>query len=98
MIHQLSERIRNALNKRHNYRACFLNEQGILTAHGQRVFKDLANYTDAYRSTIKMRPDGGGIDPIAMGIAEGRRQVCLRLLAMLKLPDEEVLKAMEQET
>lgn len=90
------KRIAAILSKRYNYRGCFMSENGQLTAQAQFVMRDLANYCDAYRTTMKTGPNG--VDPYASGVAEGRRQVWLRMQSMLRLPDDEVLRAMEQNT
>ena len=96
MIRQaITQRLSALLSRRYHYRGCFLNEQGQTTPQGIAVLKDLARYCDAYRTTMKTGPSG--IDPHASAVAEGRRQVWLRLQAMLRLPDEEILRSMENE-
>lgn len=57
--------------------------------------RDLARFTGAYRTTFHLSPVTRQGDPLAMARAEGRREVFLRLQAMLRLPDEEFLKSIE---
>ncbi len=88
VFHSLSERARRILNKRLSYRQCFCNPDGSLTSAGKRVFRDLALYCGAYKTTF--RPDAR-----EHALMEGRRQVFLKMQAMLELPDEEFLKSIE---
>lgn len=54
------------------------------------VLADLAEFCNVHRPTARVSPQGGTVDPIAMAIAEGRREVFLRIQAMLNLTNEEV--------
>lgn len=93
----LSERARRFLSKRLSYRACFLDPAGELTRDGAGVLRDLARYCGAYRTSFRVSPVTRSADALAMAYAEGRRDAFLRLQSMLKLPDEEILKAMEDD-
>lgn len=94
----LNERARRIFRRRGAYRRCFLDDHGEPTAHADIVLKDLALFCDAYRSTVKVSPQTGAVDPLASGIAQGRREVFLRIQAQLRLKDEAVLQAMETES
>lgn len=87
------------MNLRHRvgaYRACFrvavrapwwqFWRRGELTPAGEIVLRDLARICYANRTTAAK-------DPVAMGVAEGRRQVLLHLQRMLGLTDDEVHRA-----
>ena len=91
----LSDRATRWLRKRNSYRACFLDKTGELTPPGQVVVRDLALFCDAYRTTVKVSPITGNVDPIASAVAQGRRDVWLRLQGNLDLRDKAVLQAME---
>lgn len=67
-----------------------------LTRSGDIVVRDLARFCGAYHSTVKVSPITGTMDPLASAVAQGRREVWLRLQASLRLPDEAVLHLMEQ--
>lgn len=88
VFHSLSERARRILNKRLSYRQCFCNPDGSLTSAGKRVFRDLALYASAYKTTY--RPDA-----LEMARLAGRREMFLKMQAMIELPDEEFLKSIE---
>lgn len=94
----LSERARRLLSKRHTYRECFCTPGGELTKAGAIVVRDLARRAGAYRTTLRISPVTRQADPIAMAYAEGRRDMFLYLQAQLQLPDEEVLRAIEDES
>ena len=91
----LSDRARALLSRRLDFRACFCNPDGSLSDAGARVMRHLAQKSGAYRTTFKVSPVTRSADPVAMAYAEGRRSLFLELQAMLKLPDEEFLKAIE---
>lgn len=91
------EAAKRILNKRRNYRACFMDDIGKTpTVPGEAVLMDLARYCYGHKTTT-MVSSNGTIDPIASAIAEGRRQVYLRILAMCQLPDSAILEALERE-
>ena len=89
VFHSLGERARRILNKRLSYRQCFCNPDGSLTTAGARVFRDLALYSSAFRTTFRT-------DPLEMARLAGRREMFLKMQAMLQLPDEEFLKSIDE--
>lgn len=94
----LSERARRFLNKRLSFRECFLDPGGELTKAGAVVIRDLARYCGAYKTSFRVSPVTRSADPLAMAYAEGRRDVFIRLQSMLKLPDDAILQAIEDES
>lgn len=92
----LSDRARRFLNKRLNYRECFLDAEGQLTAAGAAVMRDLARKSSIYLERDH-KDRGGAIDPLAMARAEGRRDMYRFIQARLELPDRAVLEAMEDD-
>lgn len=92
------QRLHAKLRKRSHYKAVFGGESAKdLTLSQETVLKDLANYCHSHRTTMVMRQDGT-VDPIASAVAEGRRQVFLRILALSQLPDSAILQAIERES
>lgn len=95
MIRDGLARLHAKLRKRGAYKAVFGTPE-TWTVQQQEVWRDLADYCSAYRTTA-LRSENGGQDPIASAIAEGRRQVYLRLVSMTQLPDSAILQAIERE-
>lgn len=66
----------------------FQSYQGVFsTAAGQIVLEDLKRAHHLYSSLV--RDDGGPIDPMQMAIAEGERNVILRILAILQTKESD---------
>jgi hypothetical protein len=92
-MNKLLERIRK---RRYAYRRLFLGENG-LNADGQTVLADLAKFCRATSSTAVVSPVSQRVDPIAMAMAEGRREVWLRLMAHLHIDERVVFNLTEEE-
>lgn len=73
--------------RKYSYRRLFLNDDGSLNPDGEKVITDLKKFCRANSSTAIVSPIRGTIDPIAMAIAEGRREVLLRILGHLHIED-----------
>jgi hypothetical protein len=82
--------------RRYAYRRLFLGEDG-LNADGQTVLADLAKFCRANSSTAVVSPISRSVDPIATAMAEGRREVWLRIMAHLHLEDRVVINLNEEE-
>lgn len=83
--------------RRYSYRRLFLGEDG-LNADGQVVLADLAKFCRANSSTAVVSPVSRSVDPIAMAMAEGRREVWLRLMAHLHIDERVVFNLNEDDT
>lgn len=84
------------LLRRHRaYLQLFTDAKGQLSPVAEPVMRDLARFCCATLPTIRMRPDGGGIDPLAMAVAEGRREVFNRIQAMLNLTPQQIQRLSE---
>jgi len=83
--------------RRYAYRRMFLGENG-LNADGQIVLADLAKFRRANNSTAIVSPVSRSVDPIAMAMAEGRREVWLRLMAHLHIDERVVFNLDEGNT
>ena len=67
------------------YQAVFLDQRGEATAETAIVLADLMRFCRMWASTVTV--SNGRIDPLAMALAEGRREVILHIHNMLKLSD-----------
>lgn len=83
--------------RRKAYRATFMDGEGKLTWCGEQVLMDLAKFCRFNSSTAMISPVGKTVDPVAMGIAEGRREVFLRIIGAMHM-DQRKLIAMTMET
>lgn len=81
--------------RKYAYRRMFLGENG-LNADGEVVLADLAKFCRANNSTAIVSPVSRSVDPIAMAMAEGRREVWLRIMAHLHV-DERVVFNLNKE-
>lgn len=92
-------RIRRVLTRRQSYRSVFrLDETGRPLGHDAvTVLADLRRFCNADRPTTRVSPISKSIDPIAMAIAEGRREVWLRIQAHLRMDDSDIAKLQEFE-
>lgn len=91
------DRLRRLLTKRQSYRECFQEPDGqTLSRSGELVMKDLARFCGPYKSNMPTNGHGA-VDTHAMAVAEGRRQVYLRILAQLSVSEANILKANEEQ-
>jgi hypothetical protein len=75
-------------NRRNNYRTVFRSDAGT------QVLADLREFCRADASCVVVSKDGK-IDTHATVLAEGRREVWLRITETLNLTDEQLLKIKE---
>ena len=61
------------------------------------VMADLARFCNATKPSVRVSPQTGAIDPMAMAVGEGRREVYLRIQTHLGLTDADV-RAIARET
>ncbi len=98
MIGAISDRVRRLLLRNQSYKDCFQEADGqTLTKAGAHVIKDLARFCGPYKSNMPTNGHGA-VDTHAMAVAEGRRQVYLRIMAQLNVTEAEILKANEEST
>jgi hypothetical protein len=75
-------------NRRRDYRAVFDTDEG------QRVLADLRGFCRVDSTCVIVGKDGK-IDTHATMVAEGRREVFLRIVEILRLTDEQLHKLKE---
>jgi len=90
---KLLERI---MKRRYAYRRVFLGENGSLTHDGEIILKDLKKFCRAAESTAVVSPVSRQMDPLATAMAEGRREVWLRIMAHLHIDDAILMKLNEE--
>lgn len=93
-MEKLLARIRK---RKYAYRRMFLGENGQLNADGQAVLADLAKFCKANQSTAVVSPISRTVDPIASALAEGRREVWLRIMAHLHIEDRVIFNLNEDQ-
>jgi hypothetical protein len=84
------------LKRKYAYRRLFLGDNG-LNGDGQVVLADLAKFCKANSSTAVVSPVSRQVDPIASALAEGRREVWLRIMAHLHLEERVVFNLNQSE-
>ena len=88
-------------NRKQAYRRLFLSNANGNTPIGDAevVLSDLARFCRATKPTLSISRITGNVDPYAMALAEGRREVWNRIMAHLHLEDAVIfnLKETEQE-
>ena len=80
--------INRILRRRSAYRATFGSPVGL------DVLADLKRFCGAQTTSVKLGANGA-VDPLAMAIAEGRREVFNRILAHIHLSDAELTRLRE---
>jgi hypothetical protein len=94
MIDKLLAKIQR---RKYAYRRLFLGENGDLNADGETVLADLSKFCKATSSTAVVSPISQKVDPIASAIAEGRREVWLRIMAHLHIDDRVIFNMNQSE-
>lgn len=87
MINKLIDRI---LRRKQSYRRTFMSEDGKIGRDAEIVLSDLRRFCRASTSTVVVSPVSKSIDPIAMAMAEGRREVWNRIMAHLYVDEKQV--------
>ncbi|MCE2660921.1 MAG: hypothetical protein LW854_22255 [Rubrivivax sp.] len=92
MIHKLIQRV---LRRKLAYRRTFMDAEGRLHPSAEIVLADLRRFCRATGSTMVLSPVSKTIDPLAMAMAEGRREVWMRLMAHLHVDEKQVFNLVE---
>ena len=89
-------RLESWLRRRGAYRSTFLrSDDGKPDMAGQLVLADLARFCCQNRTTIRVSPTTRTIDPMAMAVREGRREVFMRIAKFIHLSDAEVTRLLQ---
>lgn len=89
-------RLRRIMSLRNAWRGLYREPTGELTPPARTILVDLQRFCYANRPTIKVSPTTGQVDPYAMAVAEGRREVWLRINEYLKLDDRDLQQLLRQ--
>lgn len=89
--------LRKLLRRKYAYRRLLLSEDGIPNADAEIVLADLAKFCKANQSTAVVSQKSQQVDPVASALAEGRREVWLRIMAHLHLDERTKLNLNEGE-
>jgi len=81
--------------RRQNYRRLFLDGDGNVNPSAEIVLADLKRFCRVETSTVVVSPVTKTIDPLAMAMAEGRREVWNRIQQYLQMADREIAQLKE---
>jgi DNA-binding transcriptional regulator/RsmH inhibitor MraZ len=93
------DQIARMINKSRAYKRMFFGEAQPITLDNYdtvMVLNDLRKFCGADSSSIRIGSTGN-IDPLAMAVAEGRREVWLRIQAQLHLSEQDLERLKEQQ-
>jgi hypothetical protein len=82
--------------RRQSYRRLFLDGDGRAHPTAEVVLADLKRFCRADTSTVVVSPVSKAIDPLAMAMAEGRREVWNRIQSYLHMADREITQLKEE--
>ena len=91
----LTRSMMRIVTRKRSYQRTFLNQDGITHPDAEAVLADLKRFCRVTTSTAAISPVTKSIDPIAMAMAEGRREVWNRIMAHLYIDDRIVLNLKE---
>ena len=83
--------------RRQSYRRLFLDGDGKPNVSAEIVLADLKRFCRAETSTAVVSPVSKAIDPLAMAMAEGRREVWNRIQSYLHMADREITQLKEED-
>jgi hypothetical protein len=100
MIRTLTDQASRLLRRKLAYRRVFQTLTGEHSRDQEIVLADLRRFCRANASTAVISPTTKSIDPIAMAMAEGRREVWMRIAAMIHMQERTVfaLEDVDSET
>ena len=96
MIGNLTKAVRRIINRKQSYRRIFQDAGGAISPDDEIVLADLRRFCRATSTTVTVSPISKTIDPLAMAMAEGRREVWLRIMAHLHIDEKQVFNLEDQ--
>lgn len=95
MIGNLTKSVQRILSRKAAYRRTFFDASGNISRDAEIVLADLRKFCRANSTTVIVSPISKSIDPLGMAMAEGRREVWLRLMAHLHIDEKQVFNLEE---
>lgn len=95
MMGNFTQAVRRIINRKTSYRRIFQDASGNISPDAEIVLADLRRFCRATSTTVTVSPISKSIDPIAMAMAEGRREVWLRIMAHLHIDEKQVFNLEE---
>ena len=95
MIGNLTKAVQRVLNRKTAYRRVFFDAEGNISSNAEIVLADLKKFCRGTSSTVMVSPVSKSIDPLAMAMAEGRREVWLRIMVHLHIDEKQVFNLEE---
>lgn len=95
MIGNITQAVRRILNRKHAYRRVFMDADGNINSNAEIVLADLRRFCRATSTTVLVSPVSKSIDPIAMAMAEGRREVWMRIMGYLHIDEKQIFNLEE---
>ena len=86
----LTKLVQRIMRRKLAYRRTFMDAEGRIGRDAEIVLADLKRFCRATSSTMVQSPVSRTIDPLAMAMAEGRREVWMRLVAHLHVDEKQV--------
>lgn len=78
------------------FKRLFLDDKtGALKEDAEIVIRELAHFCHVTRPSYKISPKSGTIDPLATHVAEGRREVFMRITSLIGR-EETIRKTLEE--
>lgn len=92
----MQKTVRRLMRRRDAYRRIFA-PSGELSSSAELVLNDLRKFCRGTSSTIVVSPITGQVDPIASGVAAGRKEVWDRIIQNLHVSDADIYRIMEND-
>jgi hypothetical protein len=92
----ISRQLRKLISRRNAWRDITRNEKGELTQSAIEALAHLRRFCYMDRGSIKVSQKSGQIDPYAMALIEGRREVFMLIEQHIKLDDSDLQRLIKQ--
>lgn len=93
----MMEFLQRLINRRASYRRVFFDADGNVGRDAEIVLADLKRFCRASSSTMVVSPISKTVDPYAMALAEGRREVWMRIMNYLHLDERTIQRLTEED-
>lgn len=90
------QRIYKTIAKRDVVKQLLLDNNDNWNPGARVLMKELTTFCMMGKSPVKVNKITGNIDPTALAIATGRREVYMRIMELINFSDESALKMIEQ--